>query len=139
VIIRVDDFPHGRESDATMGVNPWGMLNNFVAALDHPFLLACLFGPLRREDVDTLEEVSHQITLGAHGQWHTHADANEVVYVQAMRTRLGPDAVFVEPQRHLPHGLGVVAPGQLAPDPELLATEGDRLRPPLGLLLEQRR
>src|SRR3990172_7290133 len=80
-----------------MGVNPWGMLNNFVAALNHPFLLACLFGPLRREDVDTLEEVSHQITLGAHGQWHTHADANEVVYVQAMRTRLGPDAVFVPP------------------------------------------
>ena len=101
MIVRVDDFPHGKEGHLKPTMDHWDALARFQDAIRAPFCLGMMTGALSDEEKQKLLSYSPDIEVAYHGNAHTHTDGENAAELRAARGMLGIDPVFIPPYNAL--------------------------------------
>lgn len=101
MIVRVDDFPHGKEGHLLPTMDHWDALARFQDALHAPFCLGMMTGALSEDEKQRLLHYSPDIEVAYHGHAHTHTDGENADELRSARGMLGIDPVFIPPYNAL--------------------------------------
>jgi len=101
MIVRVDDFPHGKEGCMQPIMDHWAVLSRFQDAVRVPFCIGMMTGPLSDDEKERLLAFSEDIEVAYHGHMHTHTDGEKPDELRAAKPMLGIDPVFIPPYNAL--------------------------------------